>query len=91
MHIRYTSQARKDLTELLGYATREYPESLPILLVQLRRTERQIREYPESLPLVTERPTVRIAKVSRYPYRIFFRIQQHAIEVLFVHHTARKQ
>jgi plasmid stabilization system protein ParE len=39
----------------------------------------------------TDRPSVRVLTVARYPYRVFYRVNQNDAVVLRIFHTARDQ
>ncbi|MBI4093563.1 hypothetical protein HY417_01235 [Candidatus Kaiserbacteria bacterium] len=38
---------------------------------------------------VAQRPGVRVVPLVRYPYKIFYRISDSAVEILYIHHAAR--
>ena len=46
---------------------------------------------PPSARQVAERPDVRVVPLTRYPYKIFYRVTREAVEILHVHHTARRE
>jgi toxin ParE1/3/4 len=49
-----------------------------------------IGRHPYIAPRVRQRPDVRSASVMRYPYIIFYRIRDDAIEILHIRHSARR-
>ncbi|WP_234822266.1 type II toxin-antitoxin system RelE/ParE family toxin [Rhodopseudomonas palustris] len=49
----------------------------------------RIASAPASAPRVTQRPDIRSAAVVRYPFRVFYRVQESKIEILHIRHTAR--
>jgi len=40
--------------------------------------------------VVDERPDVRVVPLVRYPYRIFYRVADEAVEILHIHHASRQ-
>ena len=46
--------------------------------------------HPKSAPGVADRSGVRVVLVLRYPYKIFYRLREDAVEILHVRHTARR-
>jgi hypothetical protein len=36
------------------------------------------------------RPGVRVVPLGRYPYKIFYRVQDGVLEILHIHHAARE-
>ena len=39
---------------------------------------------------IAERTGVRVVPLIRYPYKVFYRITNEAIEILYIHHAARR-
>ena len=39
---------------------------------------------------VAQRPGVRVVPLIRYPYKVFYRITNEAVEILYIHHAARR-
>ena len=40
---------------------------------------------------VTQRPGAHVVPFIRYPYKMFYRITSESIEVLHIHHAARRE
>ena len=49
-----------------------------------------IARQPNIAPRLPKRPTVRVALVLRYPYKVFYRVQGEEVEILHIRHTARR-
>jgi plasmid stabilization system protein ParE len=90
MRVRYTKEARGDLSEIFAYVRKEYPEVLPKLVSQMRYIRWHIGRWPQSAVVVDPDTDTRMVPVPQYPYNLFFRIKQDVVEVLFVHHSARR-
>lgn len=56
----------------------------------MRRVVAHIAHWPESMRPSAHRPGVRVASLGRYPYKIFYRVRDDAVEILHIHHAARE-
>ena len=90
MKVVYTRDALRDLEKILTFIDANYPAVAPAFVARLRMIERRIGRWPESAAKVEQRPEVRMASFIRYPYKLFYRIGQDAVEVLHVHHVAQQ-
>lgn len=91
MKVVWTDSALADLDEILAYAAEHYPSLVGPLERRVRATVARIGQWPLSARTVEERPGVRVVPLVRYPYRIFYRIGDEALELLHIHHAARNQ
>ncbi len=89
MRIVYTDEALRDLDEALTYIGRNYPTALEGFRQRLRTIEQRIAKWPKSAEAVVQRPVVRAVPFIRYPYRLFYRGTDEALEILHIHHAAR--
>jgi toxin ParE1/3/4 len=89
MKVVFTAPALADLDEILAYTTENYPQLITALETRIRTTIARIREWPQSARIFEERPGVRVVPLARYPYRIFYRIDEDRIEILHIHHSSR--
>lgn len=89
MRIRYTVPAQDDLEEIYDYLSQNNPHAA-------ERVKRQIKidaELLGELPLIAREsdiPGLRIRKVRRYPYLIFYRVRENESQILHVRHGARR-
>jgi len=90
MKVVYTDAALADLDEILDYISSHYPTVYASFERRLRTIEARIGAWPESAPEVVERPGVRVVPLIRYPYKIFYRIENDIVEILYIHHSARR-
>ena len=56
----------------------------------MRIVTAHIARWPDSMRASKHRHGVRIAPMGRYPYKIFYRIKDGAVEILHIHHAARE-
>ena len=91
MRVIFTDEALSDLNEILLYVDSNYPVISSAFRQRLRAVIARIGAWPESAEEVAQRPGVRVVPLIRYPYRIFYRIGVDVVEVLYVHHSARRE
>ncbi len=90
MKVVYTAAARRDLDEIADWLVVHYPTIAPDVERRIRAVVAHIERWPESARRSANRPEVRVAPVGRYPYKIFYRIMTDTIEILHIHHAARR-
>ncbi len=90
MKVVFSDEALRDLDQIFEFNRAFYPASLDAFQRRLRVTEQRIRRWPKSAPEVEQRPGVRVAFLTPYPYKLFYRIAAERIEVLHVAHAARR-
>jgi len=87
--ILFRPEAEADLTEAaLWYEEREAGLGLELVL-EVRAAIQRALEAPSLYPLLRERPAVRRILPRRFPYRIFFIVQDDTLVVFAVLHAAR--
>jgi toxin ParE1/3/4 len=90
MKVVYTQEALADLDAILEYIAAHYPGTYAFFEKRIETIEARISAWPESTPEVVERSGVRVVPLIRYPYKIFYRIENGVVEILYVHHAARR-
>ena len=90
MKVVYTAAARRDLEEIGDWLSDHYPTIAPALEQRIHTVIARIAQWPESTRRSAKYPGVRVAPVGRYPYRIFYRVTADTVEILHIHHTARR-
>jgi plasmid stabilization system protein ParE len=89
MRVVYTPEAHADLDTILGRLFLENPIAAIELAKRIDSAVTRVSMFPESAPAVSFGKNVRVLTLSRYPYRIFYRVGSEAIEILHVRHTSR--
>jgi toxin ParE1/3/4 len=91
MRVVYSKRALADLEQIANYyvahASHTISESIGH---QLRSVIARISRNPEAAPRVSQRTEVRVATVVRYPFRIFYRVNDERIDILHIRHTSRR-
>jgi toxin ParE1/3/4 len=75
MRLVYSKRALADLDQIASYYTAHAgPTIAESIGRQLFDAIVRIARYPEAAPHVSQRTQVRVATVVRYPFRIFYRV-----------------
>ncbi len=90
MKVVYTDPALDDIDEITAWLKQHYPGLGRAVERRLRLVVAHIARWPESMRRSTYRPDVRVAPLGHYPYKIFYRVTPSAVEILHIHHTARR-
>jgi toxin ParE1/3/4 len=91
MKLVYSRRALADLDQIKTYYAAY--ASLAIAEAIGRRLENvvdRICRVPEAAPRVSQRSQVRVVAVVRYPFRIFYRVRDDAVDILHIRHTSRR-
>ena len=90
MRVVWTDEALRDLEEIAEFLAIRYPTVAPALELRIRAVVSRISRWPESARRSAQRPGVRVVPLGRYPYKLFYRVTADAIEILHLHHAARR-
>ena len=90
MKVVYTEDALNDLDEIASWLIVNYPAIAPAVERRIRNVVAHIGRWPQSARRTATRPGVRVVPLGRYPYRIFYRVTDDAVEILHIHHAARQ-
>ena len=91
MKVVFTEDALCDLDEILRFIGRNYPTISLAFEKRLHALLERIGTWPKSAQEVVDRPGVRAAPLIRYPYKVFYRVTDDAVEILHIHHGPRRQ
>jgi toxin ParE1/3/4 len=90
MKVVYTVAALRDLDQIAEWLAVNYPMIAPTIEGRIRAVIEHVERWPESARRSAKSPGVRVIPVGRYPYRIFYRTTDDAVEILHIHHSARR-
>jgi toxin ParE1/3/4 len=90
MKVIYTEDALKDLDAIADWLIVHYPAVAPALERRIRRAVANIAQWPESARRSERYPGIRVTSLGRYPYKIFYRVAGDTLEILHIHHAARR-
>jgi toxin ParE1/3/4 len=87
----YTEDALRDLDAILAFIEQHYPTVTAAFENRIRATIARIKAWPESAPRNANRLDVRAVVLIPYPYKLFYRVTQDAVEILHLYHAARRE
>ena len=91
MKLVYSRRALADLDQIKDYyAANASPAIAEAIGRRLENVVDRICRVPEAAPRVSQRSQVRVVAVVRYPFRIFYRLRDDAVDVLHIRHTSRR-
>jgi toxin ParE1/3/4 len=90
MKVIYTCEAIDSLEGILAFIATNYTAKSAAFEKRQRTAVMRIGAWPESAEEVAERPGVRVVPLIRYPYKVFYRVTSGAVEILYIHHAARR-
>jgi plasmid stabilization system protein ParE len=89
MKVRYTPRAFSDLEDIRIYIDQFNPVAARKVVTVIENIVARLGELPQSGQRSDELD-VRVIFVTRYPYRVYYRIVSDEISILHIRHTARK-
>ncbi len=90
MRVVWTELALADLDDILAYTAENCPTLVQSVEGRIRAVVERLATWPRSARATEQRPEVRVVSILRYPYRVFYRVSEGAIEILHIHHTSRE-
>ena len=90
MKVVFTDEALRDLDGILTYIGEHYPAIVASVEERMHAAIQRIGAWPESAPRIEKREGVRVVSLIPYPYRLFYQITPNGIEILHLHHAARR-
>lgn len=91
MKVVFTDEALSDLNSISDWLTIHYPTIAPLVARRIQNVVAHIARWPESARRVAEQPGVRAMPLGRYPYVIFYRVNDNTVEILHIHHGAQER
>lgn len=89
MKVRYRELALSDLDQIFRYLDRHSRTGARNVIDAIHVAINDISQNPLSARQTSD-PTVRVKVANRYGYKIFYTIEEDAIEILHVRHGARR-
>jgi len=89
MKVRYTPRARSDLRSIIEYIAERNPAGARNVKHALDRTMELIEQFPQAGRRVDEQNT-RVLPVGRYPYLIYWAVENGEAFILHIRHGARR-
>jgi toxin ParE1/3/4 len=91
MKLVYSRRALADLDRIaMYYAANANPAIAEAVGHRLGNVIERIGRMPGAAPRVSQRSQVRVVAVVRYPFRIFYRVRDDAVDILHIRHASRR-
>src|SRR5438034_9878981 len=90
MKVRFTPRARTDLEDIVRYIALENPAAASQVRRAIFDAIDLIAAFPYAGIKNARAPELRSRLVSRYPYRVHYRLDDGELWVVHVRHTARR-
>jgi len=89
MKVRYTFPAQADLDEIYTYISENNQFAAERIKRQIKIDAELLGDFP-FISRESDHPGIRVRKVRRYPYLIFYAVGDDEIRILRVRHGARQ-
>jgi plasmid stabilization system protein ParE len=89
MRVQYTPLARADREAIFQYLNERSPVGARRVMAAIVAATEQLIHHPLS-GSETEFPGIRATFAGRYPYKIYYRLRNNAIELIHIRHTSRR-
>lgn len=89
MKVRLSPSATDDIIQIADYLTERNPRAALAVERAIRQSITLLAEFSGSGRAMTQRPNVRVMPIVRYPYLIFYTVEQSELVVLRIRHAAR--
>ncbi|MEI9930971.1 MAG: type II toxin-antitoxin system RelE/ParE family toxin [Rhizomicrobium sp.] len=89
MKIRYTANASAELTQIFDYVAHENPRAAAAIVRRVEVVVGRLALFP-GMGHACDVPGVLIAPLVRYPYAIYYTVEDDDLIVLHIHHSARR-
>jgi len=89
MRVRYTLRARSDLREIYSYLDKRSPSGARSVKRAIERRIGWLADFASIAPK-TDEPEVHELTIIRYPYKIYYRVDDNDVWILHVRHTSRR-
>lgn len=89
MRVRYTAQAVGELEEILSYLEERNPAAAAALSGRIEAQVARLRRFPH-LGIPKHKPGVRMSTLGRFPFLIFYMVEQDELRILSIRHGARR-
>ena len=87
--VRYTPLALADREFIFQYLSERSPRGASNVMAAIVSATNQLRDNPE-IGIATVFPGIRVIRARRYPYNVYYRIRDNAVELVHIRHTSRR-
>jgi toxin ParE1/3/4 len=85
--IRWTEQSAKDLELIFDFISRDSEHYATLVIKEIFKTTERLETFPESGRIVPEFNVKTVREIILGNYRIIYRLNKDAVEILTIHHS----
>jgi toxin ParE1/3/4 len=89
MIVRFTRRAERDVAEILDYLAVRSPKGASNVAASLQEAIRVVTVHPRG-GRRTRLPSLFVKIVPNYPYKIFYRVSDEAVDIVHIRHASRR-
>jgi plasmid stabilization system protein ParE len=89
MKIRYTDTAADEIDEIFDYIAERDRSAALRVVARVRQIIGMLADFPD-VAQMSDEPGVRRIPVGRYPFLIFYTVDENEVVILHVRHAARQ-
>lgn len=89
MRVRFTRRAEGDLDSILAYLDERSPSAARSVSAAIGRSISRLADFPLIAPK-TSLPGVRELSLLRYPYKIYYEVEEDDVSILHIRHARRR-
>ncbi|MEA2988109.1 MAG: toxin ParE1/3/4 [Alphaproteobacteria bacterium] len=89
MRVRYTRRSLNDLDAIYRYLDKPSISGARAVKTTIERRITQLADMPFIAP-VTEESGVYELTIIRYPYKVYYRVENDEVQIIHVRHTSRQ-
>ena len=90
MKVRYTARAIRDLNDISVYLRSRNPAAADAVVSAIEMRISRLPDFPWTGPATDEAAT-RELSIKRYPYKVYYQVEDEDIWILHIRHTSRRQ
>lgn len=85
--VNYSAGAMQDVTEIIDWYAKKSLAAASNFLLQLKKSEKRISNNPNLFRVFKK--NYKKANISRYPFSVFFKLEETTVTILAIIHFAR--
>jgi toxin ParE1/3/4 len=89
MRVRYTSEAASELANILSYLEERNPAAATAIAARIEGQIVRLRRFPR-LGQPKYKPGVRMCTAGRFPFLIFYTVEEDEVRIVSIRHAARR-
>jgi addiction module RelE/StbE family toxin len=89
MKVRYTDRAKRDLADISDYLRSRSASGVNAVISTIEDRIIRLSDLPWIGP-ITDEPGTRELSITRYPYKIYYQVEDDYVWIVHIRHTSRR-